>query len=301
MSRLLFDTNLWSYLGQETRATALSDVLKAAGHEAAVAPHMLTEALRTSEVERRTRTVEMMCSPHWIKLRNAADTLSEELTAEIRRLRPEWLRSRAKTDRLHSMRDYWTKVYWREARREPEAVISRLARSELDAIAEAEVARVQAANKAAWPYLSGDLASAALSATTAENHPDPDPGSRLGWPADTAVLYWRFNARDIWWPEISRELGGPLTGHRDDTVQTFLGAFVDLATMRRDRASFNRFFLFDVEAWNVPRAWWEGTVDVVQLGTKLSTSNGADASHATYMPDCDYFATTDKRFEEVLR
>ena len=301
MSVLLLDTNLWSYLGEETDADTLAGLLSAGGHEAVITPQMLTEALDTGDVVKRTHVVEMMCSRHWRKLWSAMDAHSAELTAEIRRLRPEWLRSIPKTDRLHSFRDYWTKVYWRDAKTEPEAVIARAASANVGDDVEAEIARVQAANKAMWPFPEGDLALAGLSASTAEDHPDPDPASRAGWPPDTPVLLWRVNARDIWWAQMGRELGGPLMGYRDKTMTETLGAYVDLPTMRRDRASFNRFFLFDIEGWNVPRAWWQGTVEVLQLGKKLGTGNGADATHASYLPDCDYLLTTDKRFAGIVQ
>lgn len=301
MTSMLFDTNLWSYLGKETDADRTAAVLRAAGHRALVNTQMLTEALRTSDVGDRTRIVDMMASRHWLKLTSAMDAHAVEMTSEVRRLRPEWLRSIPKTDRLHSFRAYWTKVYWREARTEPEAVLARIAASSVGDDADDAIARVQAANKPGWPFEPGDLLSAALSATTAEDHPDRDPGSRLGWPTDTPVLWWRVNARDVWWAQMCRELDGPITGHRDTSMLDSFGAYVDLPTLRRERESFNRFFLFDIEGWNVPRAWWQGTVEVLQVGKKLSAGNGADASHASYLPDCDYLLTTDKAYADVLR
>lgn len=299
MSVLLIDTNLWSYLATECDADSVADVLRRNGHEAVLNSMMLTEALRTGDVAKRTAIVNMMSSWHWRKL--PVDAEEMELVEEIKRLRPEWLRSIPKTDRLHSFRDYWTKVYWREARTEPEKVLERLAASTAEDDAEAEIARVQAANKAGWPFLDGDLKSAALSANTAEDHPDPDPGSRLGWPADTPVLMWRISARDVLWAQVGRELAGRIIGYTDRTLHDSLGAYVDLPTMIRDRASFNRFFLFDVEGWNLPRWWWRGTVDILQLGKRLATSNGMDAAHASFLPDCDYLLTTDKRFHETVK
>lgn len=147
MSVLLLDTNVWCYLGQETKPNTLAGVLAAAGHRAAVGPNMLTEVLDTADVARRTSIIDMMCSYHWLKLRSTMDLQAEELTGEVRRLRANWLRSRPKTDRLHSMREYWTKVYWREAKCEPEAVIARRKASKLDEEAKVAIAHVQAANK----------------------------------------------------------------------------------------------------------------------------------------------------------
>jgi hypothetical protein len=152
-----------------------------------------------------------------------------------------------------------------------------------------------------WPFLEGDLESAALAANTAEDHPDPDPGSRLGWPADTPVLLWRVSARDIMWATLGREAAGRLIGYSDKTQEDSLGAYVDLRAMRRDRESFNTFFLFDIEGWNVPRWWWHGTVEVLQLGKRLANSNGMDAAHASYLPDCDYLLTSDERFHDIVK
>lgn len=299
MSVLLIDTNVWSYLAEDADPDTVAALLRRTGHEAVLNSMMLTEALRTGDVTKRTAIVNMMASRYWRKL--PADSVAMELVDEVRRLRPEWLRSIPKTDRLHSFRDYWMKVYWREARMEPERILERLAKLTAEDDAEVEIARVQAANKAAWPFLEGDLKSAALAANTAEDHPDPDPRSRLGWPADTPVLLWRVSARDVMWATLGREAAGHLIGYGDKTQEDSLGAYVDLKAMRKDRESFNRFFLFDIEGWNVPRSWWQGTVEVLQLGKRLANSNGMDAAHAAFLPDCDYFLTTDKRFHDIVK
>ena len=299
MSVLLIDTNVWSYLAQDTDPDTVAALLNRTGHEAVLNSMMLTEALLTGDVAKRTAIVNMMASRHWRKL--PADSEAMELVEEVRRSRPEWLRSIPKTDRLFSFRAYWTKVYWREAKTEPDKVLERLAKSKVRNDSETEIARVQAANKAAWPFLEGDLPLAAMAASTAEDHPDPDPGSRLGWPADTPVLLWRVSARDVMWATLGREAAGRVIGYRDATQEDSIGAYVDLRAMRRDRESFNRFFLFDIEGWNVPRWWWHGTVEVLQLGKRLANSNGMDAAHASHLPDCDYFLTTDRRFHDIVK
>lgn len=300
VATLTLDTNLWSYLSLATNAAALRQLLADEGHRVVIPPLMLSEILENDDVVARNRAIALMCTPYWSKLRSEFDLQSEELTEQIRRLRPSWLRSMPKTDRLHSYRDYWTKVYWREAKADPDAVIKRKRASDARSTSEAEFARVQAANKKDWPFVDGDMVSSGMSAVFGEEHPDPDPGSRLGWPAETAVPWWKVSGRDVWWHQISAVTGVGMLKRGDTTISDFLGAYVDLNAMRRDRASFNQFFLFEVESWDVPRLWWQGTVELMQLGTKLTHGNAGDVAHASHMPDCDYFLTADRRFAAIL-
>jgi hypothetical protein len=273
-------------------------VLADAGHEAALNSEMLTEALSTSDVQVRDRIVNMMCSRHWKKLHANAHLM--EVVESVQRLRRQWLRSIPRTDRLKSMDDYWTRVYYREAKHDPDAVAARLQSSDAGREATAEIARVQAANKEVWPFLDGDLDTPALLAQTAEDHLDPDPGSRLGWPPETPVRIWRILVRDVTWAYLQRETLGRLNGYADTTYTDTIGAYVDIPSMLRDREGFNTLFLFDVDTWDMPRAWWQGTVETLQHATRLAESNGVDAAHASYLPDCDYLLTTDQRFHRVL-
>ncbi len=300
----MLDTNLWSYLASESTADALHPVLEAAGHKIVIPPLMLREVLDTSDAAKRDATVRLMCHRAWKKLPSEIDLEAEELTAEIRRLRPEWLRSIPKTDRLHSFRDYWSKVYWREATRSIDDVIARRNADALHDNAAVEIARVQAANKAAnggaWPFAPVDFAVAALSAITSEGHPSPDPGAKLGWPQNTPVLLWRVKSRDVWWYQLVQATGVALMRGQDTTVTDFLGAYVNVRAMLADRASFNRFFLFDMQPWRVSRQWWRGTLEILQLTSKLGPGNPADAAHASNLPDCDYFLTADRRLANML-
>lgn len=298
MAVLLIDTNLWSYLSAETDPNTFAAFLRSAGHEAAVNSEMLTEGLSTSDPSARTRIVDMMGSRHWRKLHANAHLM--EIVDCIRRLRGHWLRSIPRTDRLVSMDDYWTRTYYREAREDPEGVMSRIHAAEVSHPAATEIARIQARNKEHWPFLDGDMETPALLAQAAEDHMSRDPGARLGWPTGTPVRMWRIMARDTTWAYLQRETVGRFNGYRDTTYTDSLGAFVDIGAMMKDREGFNTLFLFDVDTWEMPRAWWRGTVETLQHATKLAVSNGMDATHASYLPDCDYMLTADRRFYRVL-
>ncbi|MBM0123440.1 hypothetical protein [Pimelobacter simplex] len=298
MSVLLIDTNLWSYLSAETDPDSLAKLLSDAGHTAVLNSEMLTEALSTSDATVRARIVNMMCSHHWGKLHANAPLM--ELVESVRRLRPQWLRSIPRTDRLRSMDDYWTHRFYREAKYDQAALVDRILGSTALQEATTEISRIQAANKKVWPFLDGDLETPALLAQTAEDHLSPDPRSRLGWPPQTPVRIWRILARDTTWAYLQREALGRLNGYVDRTYTDTIGAYVDISSMMNDREGFNTLFLFDMDTWDMPRAWWHGTVETLQHATKLADSNGVDAAHASYLPDCDYLLTTDQRFHRVL-
>ncbi len=68
MSVLLIDTNVWSYLSEETdpRPSLRSSTRRPRG--CLLNSMMLTEALRSDEATKRTDIVNMMASRYWRKL-----------------------------------------------------------------------------------------------------------------------------------------------------------------------------------------------------------------------------------------
>src|SRR5262249_14947370 len=91
--RWLIDTNLWSSVAD---ANLGSDLIKAARRkdiEILAAPSVLYELLRTPNESVRKRFVDVITLPHWKRLMPETFSETKEILAEIRRLRPDWLRS----------------------------------------------------------------------------------------------------------------------------------------------------------------------------------------------------------------
>src|SRR5688500_19306712 len=92
--RVVFDNNIWSYVGDEGSRPALDKLLDKYGLQLLHAPSVLLEVLRTPRPDVRRRIVQaMVLGRPGRKLRSEADVEADELIREIRRLRPDWLRS----------------------------------------------------------------------------------------------------------------------------------------------------------------------------------------------------------------
>lgn len=90
---MLLDRNVWSYLAD---ADAGPDLLRAAlrsNSVIVVAPAVVFETLAVTNKEIRERHMSLLTMPNWQRLLPEAYSECMELLREIRRLRPEWLRT----------------------------------------------------------------------------------------------------------------------------------------------------------------------------------------------------------------
>ncbi len=289
---VILDTNLWSYLAETNTPDEVAARFDARGITVAIPPISLIEALSTPDQGKRARLVQLLTDHRWKKLPSEAELLAAEFVTAVRQLRPDWLRALPITDRSASWHTYWTRVFWREARADPAAVAHRFS---ADRDVRDFIVGKQLANRPGWPVGPGQLQAALNSVVFPDDHPDPDPGSRLGWPADTAAAYWRVDNRDVWWHQLGVIWQRSMLTREDATYADWVGAYVNLAALVKDRAGFNRFWLFDVDGTAVPRNWWQGTLSLLQLGTKIGSGNPGDVALITHIVDCNCFLSADGR------
>src|SRR5262249_12073536 len=89
----LIDTNLWSSVADASLGSDLIKVARRRHIEILAAPSVLYELLRTPNESVRKRLVDVITLQHWKRLMPEHFSETKEILAEIRRLRPDWLRT----------------------------------------------------------------------------------------------------------------------------------------------------------------------------------------------------------------
>ena len=132
--RLILDTNVWAYLADADEGDALADLEDRLGFRNVVPPSILLETLRTSNKEVRERIVQVMTARGNVRIHPSTEAreMADELVAELRRLRPEWVRTFPETSQIKRLNKYWTKKLWQEARANPADVAKRADQQPID-------------------------------------------------------------------------------------------------------------------------------------------------------------------------
>lgn len=120
--RVALDTNIWSYLATSGKVAEFDVRTATAGLRIVTPPSVLLEVLYTRDPERRMAIVDALCGGRRVRPPSEAQTMCDEVTAEIRRLHPEWLRRMPDTAEVASLNSFWTRRIWREARDRARAV-----------------------------------------------------------------------------------------------------------------------------------------------------------------------------------
>jgi hypothetical protein len=121
--RVLLDTNIWSMLGRTGNGPAFYALAREMNFEVVVAPSILLEIARSSNVEASARDRDAVLAGHRRHLPTEAELVTTELLDEIRRLHPEWLLKRPDDRHWKQLHRYWTVELWRHARRDWQAVV----------------------------------------------------------------------------------------------------------------------------------------------------------------------------------
>jgi hypothetical protein len=113
--RVILDTNLWSSIGDEGVARSFDAVVATRGFEVLLPPSTLLEIIRLPEMKARQRIITAVATGRRRRLPTEAQSESAEAVAEIRRVRPGWMRSMPDTARVASLNAFWTRRVWRQA------------------------------------------------------------------------------------------------------------------------------------------------------------------------------------------
>jgi hypothetical protein len=193
LERILFDTNVWNYLADCVSVSDLKRAAKVGATRILVAPSTLYEALRVRNVETRFRRAALITNRAWTRLMPEAYSESQELLGEIKRLRPQWLKSGGNRQAVQRLRHDWGRTnagFWARVRSNPDQeakYIAQLANHDLGVARTHAYAQRQLFMKSDWDSTIplGDVAAVLL------DRPEGYDGSKIqawrvnGWSSTT--------------------------------------------------------------------------------------------------------------------
>ena len=291
LTRVILDTNVWSYIGQRAETAAFDQLERDRGIEVVLAPSLLLEICSDRDAERRRSGVEAMTSRSRTTLRSEAQSSVEEIVEATRELRPDWLRSMPKLEVVRQHEDYWRRTIWRQARFDPGLIhdaIQRVDQGEAD-----QLLRQQQFNKD--QLVLNETPIPMPHSLVGGFGPDAPDRETAGWRGDQVEL-WRLETAYLYRHQV---LGRAVrTNHEPagSTLAEWADAWLKLDAIRRDVGSFNEFWYYEVDVTAFPRNWLSWALYWIQLRSKLLRSNGADVQHAAYLVDADLFLSADRRF-----
>jgi hypothetical protein len=301
--RVALDTNVWSFLADRDERTAFECLMSSHNMTVVLPPGTLLEVMRTTDADRRRRIVEVLTRGRRQYLRSDAALESEEVIAEARRLRPQWLRARPHTDRVASLDAFWTKRIWRIARQSPERLVAidkAMGTRDRDTIVANQHRNKEiieelrkADHRGEWKHLN----LSEMQATPTEDMPLED---RAGWPNSNRVDAWRAICMATYWRALKVVPSRARWTGEDTTFADWIGSYIVLHKMCKDRADFNRFWYCEVQASNMPRNWLRWAIDVAQWERKITLGNPGDAQQGSWLVDADFYLTADRRFAQIL-
>jgi hypothetical protein len=292
---VILDTNLWSYIGDEGVASEFDDFVRERRLEVLVPPSILVEVCRHSVRKLRDPIVRALATGPRRRLPTEAASESAELVAEIRRLRPEWMRRMPNTTKVASLNAFWTKQVWRKALTDSDGIYNyELAGRRLHE----DLMRVQKAQRS--QLLQTNFVLRPLTALETREGTVGFGREVDGWP-EQPVEAWRISSFELYWHQLATVAGRAVVTNEDTTWADWVGAYVDLSVLRRSKSDFLRLWAHEVDLVSMRRNWIRWAVNILQASEKVTNGNPSDEQHSAYLVDCDVFLTADQRYASVVR
>jgi hypothetical protein len=286
--RVLVDTNVWSYLVNYNAVAALHVHARCSGAVIQVAPSVVYEILRTTNVVVRDVMIEAVTRSYWRRLMPEIYEECCEFVSEVRRLRPEWLRRSPDVGSWLTAVLDWAREdegFWSRTRHDPSRQADLIGavgdQSALEHARTGAYLMREYARREGMPFdkvrFDGTMQF---------------PGPVDGWDG-SAVEPWRVKGQAI----FRRAL---LWQRQDPTYVDWVGPFADIAAMRAHDASWWRFWLHDVDKRRMPRCWLRWAFETTQATRSITDGTPCDTQLGTYLVSCEHFLTADRVLVDVI-
>ena len=287
--RVLLDSNVWSVLGRADQGAAFYQLMGDLDAEVVVAPSVLLEMSRSSNVDASRRERAAIFSGHRTQLPTEAELACASVVAEIRRLRPNWLLAQPDLREWKRLHRFWTVELWREARKDWARfteVIGQVPIEGLDQILETQ-------RRAKRDMIEQNLPLAPIRFQFKEESPawliNAMPGP------DLVVDAWRLEAMSGYWEAVTEAAQPRNSNGSARTDADWLECYVDVRSVATQRDDFARFWIADADPQRLKHVWLQRSATRYQLEAKVTGSSPFDAQHVAYLPECDLFLTGDRR------
>ncbi len=279
--RVILDTNVWGYLAQQNAGEKLAELAHDLSLNIQVTPSVLYEALRSPNPSTRSSLAELMTRPCWQRLMPEAFGESIELLGEIRRLRPQWLHHRPLHQRYQMYYNDWTSIdvgFWDRVRKNPDLESDRIIALDDGQL---EAARHESEQRRGLMRSATFLEQASLRELVVKwRVPVP------GWDG-TPVSAWRVAGLTI---------SGYALRAKTHPFRDWLRAFVLFSETQKDHASWNHFWLHEVEEKRMPRFWISWAFEHLMAFRKVTNGTPCDIQLSTYLVGSDLVVSADKGF-----
>ncbi len=208
----------------------------------------------------------------------------EDVVRLIRSRRPEWLRVPPDSASFHRLRADWAggRGFWYRARHDTASEARRIAFLEGDRMDRArDEARQRRADMARLRFENMPL-------TGWRGRPI---GHLLGWDGDE-VDAWRLESVERWWLSFVE--------HPEAATVDWLSPFVDVRKLSRERRSWNRLWLYEATAEDLPREWMRWAVRMLQGVRKVTPGTPGDNQLAVYLYEVDGLVSADAALVDIV-
>jgi hypothetical protein len=239
--RAILDTNLWSSIGDEGVTRPFDDLMGSRSLQVVVPPSILIEVLAHPLTDVRQRIIDALATGPRHRLPTEAQSESSEVVAEVRRVRPHWMRSMPDTAKVWSLNNFWTNKIWREVLEDSEPHHSYRMREQKKYEYLVKQQRSNRTQLVETNFQIRPLTAILVSAT-----PEAPESYLAGW-SGGPVDAWRVTSRDLYWHELRVISGRAVITKEDTTYADWIGSDVDLSRLRSDHVGFTRLWLEDIE------------------------------------------------------
>jgi hypothetical protein len=206
---------------------------------------------------------------------------SQELIAEIRNLRPQWLLPKPNLREIRRLRYDWLRQkggFWSRAQTDQEI-------AHIKELEDAELEEARRESREIRRRIADSAPRAGEHTRLADVFTLPLDGTP-GWKGEP-VEYWRMPALINMFACLSKYA---------NPVREWVDAEVDVPRMLSDHALFNSFWLYEARAEAVPRLWLRAAFEFMQSWRKVTDGTPTDSRFAAHLVDADIVMSADKNF-----